>query len=112
MLAIVSPDRREGKSTLTANLAYSLARERQVVIVSGDLTKPDVERIVGLRRSFSGLAELLSDDSQELGALLTPVFDNLALLPAGIATRNPAELLSSKRLLSSSPPCVTWGSWC
>ena len=98
VLAIVSPDRREGKSTLTANLAYSLARERQVVIVSGDLTKPDVERIVGLRRSFSGLAELLSDDSQELGALLTPVFDNLALLPAGIATRNPAELLSSKRL--------------
>ena len=98
VLAIVSPDRREGKSTLTANLAYSLARERQVVIVSGDLTKPDVERIIGLRRSFSGLSELLSDDSQELGTLLTPVFDNLALLPAGIATRNPAELLSSKRL--------------
>jgi capsular exopolysaccharide synthesis family protein len=98
VLAIVSPDRREGKSTLTANLAYSLARERQVVIVSGDLTKPDVERIIGLRRSYSGLAELLSDESQELGALLMPVFDNLALLPAGIATGNPAELLSSSRL--------------
>jgi capsular exopolysaccharide synthesis family protein len=98
VLAIVSPDRREGKSTLTANLAYSLARDRQVAIVSGDLTKPDVERILGLRRRYSGLAELLTDESQELGALLTPVFDNLVLLPAGIATRNPAELLASARL--------------
>jgi capsular exopolysaccharide synthesis family protein len=98
VLAIVSPDRREGKSTLTANLAYSLARDRQVAIVSGDLAKPDVERILGLRRRYSGLAELLSDESQELGALLTPVFDNLVLLPAGIATRNPAELLASARL--------------
>jgi capsular exopolysaccharide synthesis family protein len=98
VLATVSPDRREGKSTLTANLAYALARDRQVAIVSGDLAKPDVERILGLRRRYSGLAELLADDGLELGGLLTPVFENLVLLPAGIATRNPAELLASARL--------------
>jgi capsular exopolysaccharide synthesis family protein len=98
VLATVSPDRREGKSTLTANLAYALARDRQVALVSGDLAKPDVERILGLRRRYSGLAELLADDGLELAALLTPVFENLVLLPAGIATTNPAELLASARL--------------
>jgi capsular exopolysaccharide synthesis family protein len=98
VLATVSPDRREGKSTLTANLAYALARERQVVIVSGDLAKPDIERIVGIRRRHDGLAELLDGDGHELTGLLTAAFENLALLPAGIALRNPAELLATARL--------------
>jgi Mrp family chromosome partitioning ATPase len=98
VLATVSPDRREGKSTLTANLAYTLARERQVVIVSGDLAKPDIERIIGIRRRHDGLAELLEGDGHEVAGLITPVFENMALLPAGIATRNPAELLATARL--------------
>jgi capsular exopolysaccharide synthesis family protein len=98
VLATVSPDRREGKSTLTANLAYALARHRQVVIISGNLTKPDIERIIGIRRRYTGLAELLEGHGHELDALLIPAFYNLFLLPAGIATRNPAELLASARL--------------
>ncbi|HEY9379298.1 MAG TPA: CpsD/CapB family tyrosine-protein kinase, partial [Jiangellaceae bacterium] len=98
VLATVSPDGREGKSTLTANLAYALARHRQVVIISGNLTKPDIERIMGIRRRYTGLAELLEGHDHEIAALLIPVFHNLSLLPAGIATRNPAELLASARL--------------
>jgi capsular exopolysaccharide synthesis family protein len=98
VLAIVSPDSREGRSTLTANLAYALARHRHVIIISGNLSKPDVERILGIRRGYTGLAELLEGHDHEVAALLIPAFHNLFLLPAGIATRNPAELLASARL--------------
>jgi capsular exopolysaccharide synthesis family protein len=99
VLAIVSADRREGKSTLTANLAHALAgEERPVVVVSGDLRKPNVERIFGIDRK-RGLADLLqSDDPGEPARLLWSVTERLLVLPAGVPERNPAELLATAKL--------------
>jgi capsular exopolysaccharide synthesis family protein len=99
VLAIVSADRREGKSTLTANLAHALAsEERNVVVISGDLRKPHVERIFGIERQ-RGLADLLqSDDLDEMVSLLWSVTGGLLVLPSGVPERNPAELLASAKL--------------
>jgi capsular exopolysaccharide synthesis family protein len=99
VLAIVSADRREGKSTLTANLAHTLAGgEHPVVVISGDLRKPNLERIFGIERK-DGLAELLQGDHpgdplQRLWA----VTERLLVLPGGVPERNPAELLATPRL--------------
>jgi capsular exopolysaccharide synthesis family protein len=99
VLAIVSADRREGKSVLTANLAHALSsEERNVVVISGDLRKPDIERIFGIERK-RGLADLLQDD--DLGdpvSLLWSVTGGLLVLPSGVPERNPAELLSTGKL--------------
>jgi capsular exopolysaccharide synthesis family protein len=99
VLAIVSADRREGKSTLTANLADALAgEERNVVVVSGDLRRPDVERIFEIEPK-GGLADLLrSEDPDHPVGLLQSVSEHLLVLPAGVADRNPAELLRTTRL--------------
>jgi capsular exopolysaccharide synthesis family protein len=99
VLAIVSPDRREGKSTLTANLAHALAsEERNVVVISGDLRRPHVERIFGIERR-RGLADLLQgDDLGETVSLLWSVTGRLLVLPSGAPERNPAELLASAKL--------------
>jgi capsular exopolysaccharide synthesis family protein len=99
VLAIVSADRREGKSTLTANLAHALAsEERNVVVISGDLRKPDVERIFGIERK-RGLADLLqSDDLGDPVSLMWSVTGGLLVLPSGVPERNPAELLSTGKL--------------
>jgi capsular exopolysaccharide synthesis family protein len=99
VLAIVSPDRREGKSTLTANLAYALASEEpNVVVISGDLRRPHVERIFGIERR-RGLADLLQgDDLDDTVGLLWSVTEGLLVLPAGVPERNPAELLASAKL--------------
>jgi capsular exopolysaccharide synthesis family protein len=99
VLAIVSADRREGKSTLTANLAHALAsEERNVVVISGDLRRPHVERIFGIERR-RGLADLLQgDDLGEMVSLLWSVTGRLLVLPSGVPERNPAELLASPKL--------------
>jgi capsular exopolysaccharide synthesis family protein len=98
VLAIVSADRREGKSALTANLAHALAgEERNVVVISGDLRRPTVERIFGIEPG-GGLADLLrGDDPSDSVRLLRPVSEHLWLLPAGAPDRNPAELLRTAK---------------
>jgi capsular exopolysaccharide synthesis family protein len=99
VLAIVSADRREGKSTLTGNLAHALAgEERIVVVISGDLRRPNVERIFGIERN-RGLADLLrGDDPGDPVGLLRPVSEHLLVMPAGMPDRNPAELLRTAKL--------------
>lgn len=98
VLAIVSADRREGKSTLTGNLAHALAgEERIVVVISGDLRRPKVERIFGIERN-RGLADLLRDDPGDPVGLLRPVSEHLLVMPAGVPDRNPAELLRTAKL--------------
>ena len=99
VLAIVSADRREGKSALTANLAHALANEeRNVVVISGDLRRPHVDRIFGIDRR-RGLADLLQGDNlDEMVSLLWSVTGGLLVLPSGMPERNPAELLASAKL--------------
>jgi Mrp family chromosome partitioning ATPase len=97
VLAIISADRGEGKSTLAANLAEALSRQHQgVVLVSSDLRRPSLERLFSVSPT-TGLAEMLEEDSDRLLPSLVSVAPNLYLVPAGHAKRNPAELLSSAR---------------
>jgi capsular exopolysaccharide synthesis family protein len=98
VLAVVSADHREGKSTLVANLAYAFAGEDHfVVVVSGDLRRPSIERIFRVKRT-AGLAELLQGEETKPLSMLDWVAEKLLVLPAGFATRNPAELLATARL--------------
>ena len=97
VLAIVSADSGEGKSTLAANLAEALSRqEHGVVLVSSDLRRPSLERLFSVPAS-DGLAEVLEAESDGLIPSLVSVAPNLYLVPAGHPTRNPAELLASAK---------------
>jgi capsular exopolysaccharide synthesis family protein len=98
VLAIASADPGDGKSLLAANLAHSLARQgREVVLVSSDLRRPEVEKLLGLGQR-AGLAETLQDDPVPAIALLVSINDHLLVLPAGMPSKHPGELLASKRL--------------
>ena len=97
VLTIASADPGDGKTMLAANLAHSLARQgRAVVLVSSDLRKPEVQKLVGLGQ-LPGLAEALQDDPLPAIALLVSINDHLLVLPAGMPNRHPSELLASKR---------------
>jgi Mrp family chromosome partitioning ATPase/capsular polysaccharide biosynthesis protein len=98
VLAIVSADPGDGKSLLAANLAHSLARQgREVVLVSSDLRHPQVEKLLGLGQ-HPGLAEALQDEPVPAIALLVSINHHLLVLPAGMPSKHPGELLASKRL--------------
>jgi Mrp family chromosome partitioning ATPase len=68
-----------------------------VVLVSSDLRRPEVEKLLGLGQR-AGLAETLQDDPVPAVALLVSINDHLLVLPAGMPSKHPGELLASKRL--------------
>jgi Mrp family chromosome partitioning ATPase len=101
VLAICSAEPGDGRTMLAANLAHSLARQgREVVLVSSDLRRPEVERLLGLGHG-PGLAEALQDDPIPAIAMLVSINDHLLVLPAGMPSRHPGELLASRRLLET-----------
>ena len=82
MVTSAGPD--EGKSTTAANLALALAEaEQEVLLISADLRRPRVHRLLGLSNKF-GLGEVLTDVGPE----------DLQGSPGGVEARTASELWS------------------
>ena len=89
----------ECKSTLSSNLAISLAKlQHKVIIIDADLRRPTLHRIFGIKPDC-GLSDILLNKSAENAIVGIPGL-NLDFLPAGTIPPNPSELLSSKKFAS------------
>jgi len=100
VLAVLSAEGREGRSTVAANLALSLARQgRSTVLVSADLRGGGAEKLFGIPSNAPGLADIVEDTSTEqiTGLLLWSIRECLWVLPPGQPASSPAELLASPR---------------
>jgi len=102
LLLFTSSKPGEGKTFSACNLALGLALEEQmkVLLVDADLAKPSVPEIFDYPEDQPGLFDCLKDPAHKVGNdLLKLVGTNLTVLPAGWATRSPADLLGSKTML-------------
>jgi capsular exopolysaccharide synthesis family protein len=93
----------EGKTTVAANLAVALAQdERDVILVDGDLRRPQVMSRFGSRTEWGLDAVLLGEQSLDDALLELEVEGSgrLRLLPGGATAPNPAVLLGSQRMRS------------
>ncbi len=96
-IIITSSTPAEGKSLTSANLAIALAQNgSRVVLVSGDLRRPTLERMFAMEANRPGLSDYLAH-AAELNAEKVPGIDNLWLIRAGTPPDNPGELLNSDR---------------
>lgn len=109
ILAIASADPAEGKSLLSANLAHLLARQgHDVLLISADLRKPGLDKIMGLADQ-PGVADWLEDGRSNLSPWLRTVSDNLLMLPAGSTDRNPGELITMGQVRRGLEPIAAAG---
>lgn len=90
----------EGKSFTALNLAFSVARERDVsvLLVDADLPKGHLSRTFGLQGA-PGLLDALADETIDVDSLVVGTdIRGLELLPAGKPTDGAAELIASARM--------------
>jgi capsular exopolysaccharide synthesis family protein len=97
-LLVTSPGMGDGKTTVSVNLALSLARlGNRVLLIDADLRHPSVHEALGMRVD-GGLAKFLAGHGEWWTNIQADVFPNLAVLPAGIDDAEPADLLASLRM--------------
>jgi len=99
-LLVTSPSPADGKTTVSANLAVSLAQSgKKVVVVDADMRRPRVHKMFGVANR-NGLSGLFVQPQINLdGSVQKTTTDGLFALPAGEIPPNPAELLGSEKLM-------------
>ena len=97
VIQITSPNPKDGKSTLAANLAISMAQSgKKVMLVDCDFRNSTVHKLFGLNNSV-GASNVIAGD-QELPDVIQSVdVENLSILPGGPHPSNPSELLTSPK---------------
>jgi capsular exopolysaccharide synthesis family protein len=89
----------EGKSTISTNLAATLARKPQqkILLLEGDLRRPVIAGNLG-QPKLPGLTEWLKAKPGPLTNIYHLEGPGFYLLPAGVPADNPLELMQSGRL--------------
>jgi protein-tyrosine kinase len=95
-LAVTSPNKGAGKSTVALNLAisFSLEMDYTALLVDADLRDPDIRRMLRLRRG-RGLADYLNGRAPVEDLLIHPCIGNLVVLAGTEPIKQTSELLRS-----------------
>ena len=97
VIALTSCLENEGKSSVTLNLAISLAESgSKVIMVDADLRKSVLLGTTKVTKSINGLTHFLSKQVQLVDVICETNIKNLCMIYAGPTPPNPSELLGSK----------------
>jgi capsular exopolysaccharide synthesis family protein len=98
IILITSPSGSEGKSTAAANLAVSMAQQKEkVLLVDANLREPAIHFIFKKENTI-GLTDVLSEEVSFEEAIIPTDIGSLAILTSGDMAVHPAELLGSEVL--------------
>ncbi len=98
VIVVTSSLSKEGKSTISANLAVATAElGRRVLLVDADMRHPMQHHIWRLN-NVAGLSDVLAGQTEFETTVAGKVMANLDILTAGVIPPNPMALLDSKRM--------------
>ena len=96
-LMVTSASPEEGKTTITVNLAISMAQAgKSVLLIDADMRKPRLHKIFNLANN-KGLSNYLAGAAAIEDVLQKTPIKNLYIITSGPVPPNPSELLISNR---------------
>ena len=96
---VTSACESEGKTTVSTNLAITLAQNgRSVLLIDADLRKPTVSKVLGIEGSGKGLADIISGKIPLDNAIRYVERHNIFVISDVHSTANPSEILSNKNM--------------
>ncbi|MBQ2876619.1 MAG: CpsD/CapB family tyrosine-protein kinase [Clostridia bacterium] len=99
-LVVTSALPSEGKSTVSANLALTIAQnseDKKVLLIDSDMRAPKISELFGIDEEKNGLSEFLAGVDEEPN--FTVLEDkNLTILTSGAKSLKPTQLLSSSMM--------------
>lgn len=98
IILLTSPKAGDGKSTAIANLAVSMALQKEkVLLIDANLREPYIQFIFKLGNE-KGLADILTNNASFKDVVHHTEIGKLAVLTSGQISANPAELLGSEKM--------------
>ena len=98
-LVVTSAAPDEGKSTVLANLAVTMAQgERRTILVDADLRRPSLHEIFGVANDQGLTTMIVEEAALDDPPLIDVGVDNLWLVPSGPLPPNPADILGSRKM--------------
>jgi succinoglycan biosynthesis transport protein ExoP len=95
-IMVTSPNPSEGKSTLSANLAISLAIDgRKVLLIDADMRQSSLHKFFNLP-PIPGLSDAITGSVSYKDVIHPTEIPNLSIITVGTTPPNPASLLGSK----------------
>ena len=95
VIMVTSSVPKEGKTTVSINLAFAMGQIGKTLLIDTDLRKPAIAKRFGMPGFQPGIANLVSGTHSLDECLCNDVASNIDVITAGSATPNPQELLMS-----------------
>ncbi len=97
VLQVTSPNPGDGKTTLAANLAVSIATSgKRTLLIDADFRRPRIHKVFGIADA-AGLSEVMAGTVELADAVRDTAVEGLSVLVCGQRPANPAELLTSTK---------------
>ena len=94
VIQVTSPDTGDGKTTLAANLAVSIAQSaKKVLLIDADFRRPRIHKLFNIHTQ-QGLTSVIAGEAEPDNVIQPTAIPGLFALPCGPIPQNPAELLT------------------
>lgn len=97
VIMVTSSIPKEGKTTLSINIAFAMGQVSKTLLIDSDLRRPSIANRFGFPGFQPGLANIIAGTHHFTECIVSDAQSGIDIMPAGTLPNNPQELLLSSK---------------